>query len=59
MKHKLIIIEGVPGVGKTTTVSLIKENLDNNITSNLFMEGDLNHPADLKQTLISRMFYIT
>jgi len=47
LKHKLIIIEGIPGVGKTTTASFIKECLDKrNIRSNLYKEGDLNHPAD-------------
>ncbi|MDP4084007.1 MAG: hypothetical protein Q8934_05245 [Bacillota bacterium] len=47
MNTKLIIVEGLPGFGKSTTAKLINEILtQNKIEVALFLEGNLNHPAD-------------
>ncbi|WP_242229485.1 hypothetical protein [Bacillus cereus group sp. BfR-BA-01329] len=47
MNTKLIIVEGLPGFGKSTTAKLINEILSRNkIEVELFLEGNLNHPAD-------------
>ncbi|WP_379147761.1 hypothetical protein [Paenibacillus sp. sgz500992] len=47
MKPKLVLIEGLPGFGKTTTAQLVHEILtEMNLKSQLFLEGDLEHPAD-------------
>lgn len=48
MNHtKLILIEGLPGSGKTTTAQLTHEILtDLGIEAELFLEGNLDHPAD-------------
>ncbi len=47
METKLILIEGIPGSGKTTIATKIKEYLEaQNIATALFSEGDV-HPADL------------
>lgn len=47
MNNRLILVEGIPGVGKTTTARSIKKHLDEkNIKSKLFLEGNLEHPAD-------------
>ncbi|MEQ2527771.1 hypothetical protein WMO40_13765 [Bacillaceae bacterium CLA-AA-H227] len=47
MKTKLLIVEGLPGFGKSTTAKLINEILtENNIEVELFLEGNLDHPAD-------------
>jgi len=47
MNNRLILVEGIPGVGKTTTARNIKKHLDEkNIKSKLFLEGNLEHPAD-------------
>lgn len=47
MRTKLILIEGLPGSGKTTTAQFVHEILtEMNIKSQLFLEGDLEHPAD-------------
>lgn len=44
---KLIIFEGIPGSGKTTTSQLLhKYFLENGIHSNIFVEG-CEHPIDL------------
>jgi hypothetical protein len=44
---KLIVVEGLPGSGKTSTARYVKEILDKqNIANRLFLEGDLEHPAD-------------
>jgi tRNA uridine 5-carbamoylmethylation protein Kti12 len=47
MRNQLILVEGIPGVGKTTMAKKIKEHFDKqNIQSKLYLEGDFNHPAD-------------
>ncbi|MRU19791.1 hypothetical protein EKV64_14490 [Bacillus anthracis] len=47
MNTKLIIVEGLPGFGKSTTAQLINDILSQNkIEVELFLEGNLNHPAD-------------
>jgi hypothetical protein len=47
MKTKLFLIEGLPGFGKSTTAKLVNEILtEMDVDSELFFEGNLNHPAD-------------
>lgn len=47
MTPKLILIEGLPGSGKSTTAQLVHEILtEKNMNSQLFLEGNLDHPAD-------------
>ncbi|WP_140000061.1 hypothetical protein [Paenibacillus paridis] len=47
MSSKLVLVEGLPGFGKTTTARLVHDILtEMNIKSQLFLEGDLEHPAD-------------
>src|SRR6056297_2748556 len=47
MNRRLIIVEGLPGSGKTTVSKIINEYLINkNIDTRYFQEGDLDHPAD-------------
>lgn len=47
MKNRLILIEGIPGSGKSTIASRIKDYLQNTgIKVKLYSEGDA-HPADL------------
>jgi hypothetical protein len=44
---KLIIIEGIPGAGKTTTARYVADWLEKNGYQRApFFEGDWNHPAD-------------
>ncbi|WP_152393125.1 P-loop NTPase family protein [Paenibacillus guangzhouensis] len=46
-KSKLIIVEGIPGSGKSTLAGFIHNfYASQNIASELFLEGDLRHPAD-------------
>ncbi|MFZ0546810.1 MAG: hypothetical protein WAM60_15295 [Candidatus Promineifilaceae bacterium] len=46
---KLILVEGLPGSGKTTTATLIAGYLEQRGKETaLFLEGDLNHPADFE-----------
>lgn len=47
MKTKLILVEGLPGSGKSTTAELIHKILtENQVSAKLYMEGNLDHPAD-------------
>ncbi|KAA9004723.1 hypothetical protein F4V43_10390 [Paenibacillus spiritus] len=47
MTAQLILIEGLPGSGKTTTAAFVHETLTQmGLSSRLYAEGDLNHPAD-------------
>ncbi|MBB6453103.1 hypothetical protein HNQ94_001551 [Salirhabdus euzebyi] len=47
MKNKLIMVEGVPGSGKSTTAKYIYEKLkEKGIDVRFFPEGDTEHPAD-------------
>lgn len=44
---KLVLIEGLPGFGKSTTAQLVHELLtEMGIGNQLFLEGNLDHPAD-------------
>ncbi|MDT3425097.1 hypothetical protein J2Z22_000610 [Paenibacillus forsythiae] len=46
-RTKLIIVEGIWGSGKSTTAKLINDHLTAlGIDTHLFLEGDLDHPAD-------------
>lgn len=46
-KTRLVIVEGIPGSGKSTLSRYIHDMLNiNKIESELFLEGDLLHPAD-------------
>lgn len=47
MYPKLILIEGLPGFGKSTTAQLVYDILtETGIRAQLFLEGNLDHPAD-------------
>lgn len=47
MSCRLVMIEGVPGAGKTTTARYVKDMLNKfSVLSNLYLEGRLDHPAD-------------
>lgn len=44
---KLIVVEGIPGSGKSTTAGKIKEYLDiMNIPARLYLESDCDNPSD-------------
>ncbi len=46
-KTKLVIVEGIPGSGKSTLSRYIHDMLNTHqIESELFLEGNLQHPAD-------------
>lgn len=47
MSIKLIIVEGLPGSGKSTVAQLVCDILNaKGIEAELFLEGNLDHPAD-------------
>ncbi|PAE26288.1 MULTISPECIES: hypothetical protein [Bacillaceae] len=49
MDTKLILIEGLPGSGKSTTAGLAYDVLRQNGTeAEVYYEGDLDHPADFE-----------
>ncbi|WP_179884918.1 hypothetical protein [Bacillus sp. AFS015802] len=51
MHTNLIIVEGIPGSGKSTTAKFIKQHLEREgIEVKLFQEGDSRHPADYEST---------
>ena len=46
-KTKLILIEGIPGSGKSTTAEMVEQVLNIlQIPAELYLEGNLDHPAD-------------
>lgn len=47
MRPQLILVEGLPGSGKSTVAQLVQEVLQEmQIPHQLVLEGDLDHPAD-------------
>lgn len=51
MRPQLILVEGLPGSGKSTVAQLVQEVLQEmNISNQLVLEGDLDHPADYDGT---------
>jgi len=51
LNTKLILVEGIPGSGKTSTAEYISSYLNRkNIANELFKEGNLDHPADYEST---------
>lgn len=49
MQSKLILLEGIPGSGKTTAAINLQGFLENNhIPSCFWREGDFDHPADFE-----------
>ncbi|MEN2768465.1 hypothetical protein [Ornithinibacillus xuwenensis] len=47
MSTKLILVEGLPGFGKSTTAKLLYDSLtEHNMDVELILEGNLDHPAD-------------
>lgn len=49
MNGKLILVEGLPGSGKTTTSKLVQKILsERGLEPKLFVEGDIDHPADFE-----------
>lgn len=47
--RKLYIVEGIPGSGKTTTATWLAQVLrEKGVDANLFLEGNIEHPADFE-----------
>ncbi|WP_416297986.1 adenylyl-sulfate kinase [Paenibacillus illinoisensis] len=47
MARQLILVEGLPGSGKSTIAKMVSDILNKRgLRVKLFQEGDLNHPAD-------------
>lgn len=57
---KLILVEGLPGSGKTTTAVFIANWLQvRGVDTAVFLEGDLNHPADFESVAyLDRQEYV-
>ncbi len=57
---KLVIIEGIPGSGKTTAARFVRDWLaERGLQTRLYLEGDLDHPADFESVAcLSRTEYI-
>ncbi|RIW30896.1 hypothetical protein D3H55_16045 [Bacillus salacetis] len=48
---KLILVEGIPGSGKTSACeSILRKLKSKDLDSRIFMEGDPDHPADYEST---------
>lgn len=47
MNSRLILVEGIPGAGKTTTARKIKEKLIDEGKEAIFYEEGMSHPADM------------
>ncbi|WP_291569267.1 zeta toxin family protein [Clostridium sp. UBA4548] len=47
MENKLILVEGIPGAGKTTTARIIKERLISEGKNVILYEEGMSHPADM------------
>lgn len=47
MNHKLILVEGIPGSGKTTTAKKLYEYLTSSGNKVNFYEEGMSHPADI------------
>lgn len=49
MQSKLILLEGIPGSGKSTAGATLQKFFEyNNIPSRFWSEGDFDHPADFE-----------
>ena len=49
-QSQLILVEGIPGSGKTTMAEFVDRWLERNgLRSRLYTEGNLDHPADYKE----------
>ncbi len=49
MQTRLLLIEGIPGSGKTTTAQFAAGWLaEHGFKPRLFLEGNLDHPADFE-----------
>ncbi|HRJ58918.1 MAG TPA: hypothetical protein PLV64_21715, partial [Anaerolineales bacterium] len=49
MQSKLILLEGIPGSGKSTAGATLQKFFeDTNIPSRFWSEGDFDHPADFE-----------
>ncbi|MCM3691364.1 hypothetical protein [Neobacillus niacini] len=47
MNSKLILVEGLPGSGKSTTATIMNDMLkEQHVDIKLFLEGNVEHPAD-------------
>ena len=52
MSTKLVLIEGIPGSGKTTTAEFVQDWFVNRgRETHLYLEGNLDHPADYESVL--------
>lgn len=47
MENKLILVEGIPGAGKTTTARRIKKKIMSEGKNVILYEEGMSHPADM------------